>query len=78
MKIHVIPSSKIAISVILSCWLLGKTSCPATVAKIFTFSNGTTPENVQHVMTNICAKFLCFYHHLSNFRTNRLNYHAKA
>jgi len=55
MKIHVIPSSKIAISVILSCWLLGKTSCLATVAKIFRFLNGTTPENVKHVVTDISS-----------------------
>ena len=65
-KIHVIPSSKIrfvtaiTITVTLSCSLLGKSRCLATVAKIFTFWNGTTPENVKHVIVGICVKFHAF------------------
>ena len=65
-KIDVIPSSKIGfvtaitITVTLSCSLLGKSRCLATVAKIFTFWNGTTPENVKHVIVGICVKFHAF------------------
>ena len=65
-KIHVIPSSKIGfvtaitITVILSCWLLGKSSCLATVAKIFTFWNGSVTENVKHIIVDIYAKFHAF------------------